>query len=244
VVLVTFTDFGSTGPYLGQLRLVLIREAPGVPVVDLLADAPAFRPRASAYLLAALAPELPEQCVCVAVVDPGVGSSSRAPVIVRADSRLFVGPDNGLFHIVAQRASRRERWEILWRPDRLSATFHGRDLFAPVAGGLALGRWPSVRPIAWSPRELSAWPEDLAEIIYLDPYGNAMTGLRADRLSPDARVEVHGLQLPRATTFADVGPGTPFWYENAYGLIELALNQGSVASALGLEVGTAVTVRA
>ncbi|MHA1114521.1 MAG: SAM-dependent chlorinase/fluorinase, partial [Alphaproteobacteria bacterium] len=137
-----FTDFGAAGPYTGQVKAVLAQDAPGVPVIDLIADAPACDPRAGAYLLAALAPEFPPGTVFLCVVDPGVGGP-RAPLIVEADGRRFVGPDNGLFEIVTARHRR-----IDWRPARLSTSFHGRDLFAPVAARLARAEFPPATPVA------------------------------------------------------------------------------------------------
>ncbi len=239
IVIVTFTDFGVTGPYLGQLRVVLAREAPGVPVIDLLADAPAFDPRASAYLLAALVTDLPAGTVVLGIVDPGVGTE-RPAVIVRADDRWLVGPGNGLSDVVAKRARARERWSVRWRPERLSRTFHGRDLFAPVAARIARGEWPEADPFAWGDGELEGLPDDLPEVVYVDPYGNAMTGLRPGALPPGARVEVGGVILQRAETFAEVQDGHAFWYENSLGLAEIAVNRGSATRTLGLALGTAV----
>jgi len=137
-MIVLFTDFGLDGPYVGQMKAVLHRDAPGVPVIDLFADAPAFDAKRSAYLLAAYAEEFPAPTVFLAVVDPGVGGARR-PLMVEADGRRYVGPDNGLFEIVWRRARRRRGGAITWRPERLSASFHGRDLFAPVAARLAVG---------------------------------------------------------------------------------------------------------
>ncbi len=237
-MIVLFTDFGSRGPYVGQMRAVLCREAPGVPVIDLFTDAPAFDPKASAYLLAAYAPEFPAGSVFLCVVDPGVGGD-RAPLIVKADGRWYVGPDNGLFAIAARRAATVEAWEITWRPARLSASFHGRDLFAPVAARLALGEPPPGAPRA-VPAE--AWPDDLSEVIYIDGFGNAMTGLRAATLAENAVLRVAGRRLPRARTFSDVAPGGGFWYDNANGLAEIAVNRGRAADLLDLRVGSAIEV--
>jgi len=241
-VIVLFTDFGLTGPYTGQVKAVLHREAPGVPVVDLFADAPAFNPRAAAYLLAAYAQEFPRNTVFLCVVDPGVGTHGRRPVIVEANGRWFVGPDNGLFHVVARRATAPRYRIIGWRPERLSASFHGRDLFAPVAARLARGEPPQDPAQRWKQEDLNEWPDDLPEVIYIDHYGNAMTGIRAAVLPQDARLGVRGHELERARTFGEVAPGTGFWYENANGLAEIAVNAGSAAQAFGIQVGTEVQV--
>ena len=135
-MIVLFTDFGLAGPYTGQMKAVLARDAPGQPVIDLFADAPSRNPRAAAYLLAAYAAWFPAGTVFLAVVDPGVGGI-RAPLIVSADGCCYVGPDNGLFELVLRRAREAQVWEITWQPAALSASFHGRDLFAPVAAKLA-----------------------------------------------------------------------------------------------------------
>jgi len=239
-MIVLCTDFGLTGPYVGQVKAVLAREAPGVPVVDLFADLPAFDPRRSAYLLAAYADWFQAGDVILAVVDPGVGGP-RAALVVDADGRQLVGPDNGLFELVLRRARRTRCWAITWRPAALSATFHGRDLFAPVAARLALGEEPPGSTTA--PTRHPDWPDDLAEIVYVDHYGNAMTGLRAGRLPERAALEVAGVSVVRARTFADLPAGAALWYENANGLAEIGVNGGHAAEQLGLRPGSAVTVR-
>lgn len=240
-MIVLFTDFGLEGPYVGQLKAVLHRRAPNVPVVDLFADAPSFDPRASAYLLAAYVGEFPAGTVFLGVVDPGVGSERRA-ALVQADQRWYVGPDNGLFNVVASRARTVRWWDILWRPARLSASFHGRDLFAPVAAGVALGELPPAEEQSPGARIDAGWPDDLARVIYIDHYGNAMTGLRAAIIPPGATLEVSGKRVSRARTFSDVGPQEGFWYENANGLAEIAVNQGRASEVLGVALGQRVVV--
>src|SRR5438034_4574389 len=141
-MIVLFTDFGVEGPYTGQMTAVLQQTAPAVPVVSLFADLPPGQPKPAAYLLAAYARWFAAGTVFVCVVDPGVGSE-RGALIVEADGRFYVGPDNGLFEIVPRRAARAAVWQITWRPGALSASFHGRDLFAPVAARLARGETPA-----------------------------------------------------------------------------------------------------
>jgi S-adenosylmethionine hydrolase len=238
-----FTDFGLEGPYIGQVKAVLHAGAPGVPVIDLVADAPAHEPQLAAYLLAALVREFPAGTVFLGVVDPGVGGAREA-VIVEADGRLYVGPHNGLFEIVLRHAVTRAMRRIDWRPERLSASFHGRDLFAPVAAMLATGRHVAATALALErSRPGGHWPADLARVVYVDRFGNAMTGWRAAQLSAQATIAVHGRALPRARTFADMRPGEAFWYENANGLAEIAVNQGRADRLLGLSVGTDVTIK-
>ena len=240
-MIVLFTDFGLAGPYVGQMIAALHAEAPGTPVISLFADAPAQEPELSAYLLAAYVQDFPPDSVFLAVVDPGVGGSRR-PLAVRAGGRWFVGPDNGLFAILARRADEIGCWEITWRPERLSASFHGRDLFAPVAALLARGEAPPGDALTADAVMRAAWPDDLARIVYIDHFGNAMTGLRATTLGAEPVLAVGDTRLVQAGTFSEVPPGHAFWYENANGLAEIAVNRGRADARLGLALGQAISV--
>jgi S-adenosylmethionine hydrolase len=244
-MIVLFTDFGLTGPYTGQMKAMLAGHAPAVPVIDLFADAPAFQPYLSAYLLGAYSGAVPQGGVLLGVVDPGVGTD-RLPLVVRADGRWYVGPDNGLFELVMRRAGAAgadvEAWTIDWRPDRLSASFHGRDLFAPVAARLALGEPPPGKPVPVERVRRPDWPDDLDRIVYVDVYGNALTGMRAAALGDGVELEAGGRRIKRARTFGDVPVGEAIWYENSNGLAEIAVNQGRADAVLGLKVGDEVRI--
>ena len=247
-MILLFTDFGYDGPYVGQMHAVLAQQAPGIPVIDLMHDAPAHDPRAGAYLLAALAAEFPDGAVCVAVVDPGVGGT-RPPVVLEADNRTYVGPGNGLFELVQRRAGSAQQSRIKWRPPRLSDSFHGRDLFAPVGAMLARGEAPSLDPYEDGWRDDPArpggdWPDDLPEVIYADRFGNLVTGLRDGAIGPDAIIDLDGHAIRYARVFADAPADTPFWYVNSMGLIEIAVANGSAAARLDAAPGTTVTVAA
>jgi hypothetical protein len=242
-MLVLFTDFGWQDPYVGQMKAVLAAQAPGVPVVDLLHGVPDFNPHAGAQLLAALAGEFPAGSVFLCVVDPGVGGP-RQGLVAEADGRWYVGPDNGLLSIAAGRAREVRYWRIVWRPERISDSFHGRDLFAPVAArvatGLSAGLLPAelVEPI--STPEVCFDTADLPRIVYIDHYGNAWTGLRAGLVDALETLEVKGRRLSRRRTFQEAAKGEAFWYVNSVGLVELAVNRGSAAAQLGLTVGDPV----
>lgn len=239
-MILLYTDFGWEGPYVGQVKTVLASLAPSVPVIDLMHDAPAFDARASAYLLAALMSEVPEECVVCGVVDPGVGSD-RPPVALKADGRWFVGPGNGLFEIAARRANSCEWHRLDLMPEWLSSTFHGRDLFAPTAARLATGQNVPLKPLS-NGRPGEDWGNDLGEVIYVDHYGNAVSGLRAELVSPKAELIANGRRLKRAGKFSDLPEGEAFWYENSSGLIEIAVNQGSAMEKLSLHAGVPVNI--
>ncbi len=184
----------------------------------------------------------PEPC-CFASSIPGVGGERRA-LIAEADGRFYVGPDNGLFEIVLRRAATAQCWEITWRPKLLSASFHGRDLFAPVAARLARGEPPASMAQSAAPERFAEWPDDLAEIVYIDHYGNAMTGMRGEAVPTTASLACGARKIPHARTFSAVPPGTPFWYVNSNGLIEIAVNGGRADRLMGLSVGSKVAVAA
>lgn len=235
-MIVLFTDFGLHGPYTGQMKAVLHQMAPGVPVIDLFADAPSGNPKASAYLLAAFAVWFPAGTVFLCVVDPGVGGA-RPAVILEAGGRWYVGPGNGLFELIQRRAETTRSFDITWHPERLSASFHGRDLFAPVAAMLARGEPPPGQLRKDGADRRADWPDDLSEVVYVNHFGNAMTGLRAAMLPKGARLAAAGRILERARTFSDLPPGMAFWYENSNGLAEIAVNQGRADRELGLAIG-------
>jgi len=238
-MIVLFTDFGVADPYVGQMHAVLASAAPNLVVIDLFHAVPNFDIRAGAYLLPAYAREFPPGTVFICVVDPGVGGPRR-PVMLKADERWYVGPDNGLFQVLARRAGACECHVIRWQPPRLSASFHGRDLFAPVAARLARGEMPHAEPTQLTSPAGPAWPEDLAAILYIDHYGNAITGMRAASLDQKQVLRMDQAIVKYARTFSAAAPGAAFWYENANGLVEIALNRDSAAEQLNLHPGDPV----
>ena len=232
-----YTDFGYHGSYVGQMKAVLADQLSNNSIVDLMHDAPMFNPCASAYLLASLIPYLPEQSIILGVVDPGVGNKNRRALIVKADTRWYVGPDNGLFNTIIKNSIEVQLWEILWRPENLSNSFHGRDLFAPVVAMLANAKLPEVKELTVEDVASADWSEELAEIIYIDHYGNAMTGLLGNKFDTNSVIKIAEHQFKFSRTFSEVTKGEGFWYVNSNGLVEIAVNQGSTAEVFGLAIG-------
>ncbi len=238
-LIASYTDFGPGGPYQGQMAAVIATRAPGIPQVTLMADAPMFDPQCAGILLACLCRNLPPRTLVLAVVDPGVGGDRR-PIMIKSESLFLIGPDNGLLAPVVRRLARCDIEVIEWRPQRLSDSFHGRDLFAPVAARLAMGEEVAGLPL--EPRELVGYdpPTDNRRIIYIDSYGNAMTGIDGEDVGDDRFFSVNGTKLRYARTFSEVAKGRAFWYRNANGLVEFAVNCGSASRQLGLEPGMKV----
>ena len=235
-VIVLFTDFGLEGPYIGQMQAVLHQQAPGIPVINLFSDLTPYDIQGAASLLPAYAAGFPPAAVFLCVVDPGVGGS-RPGVVVQADGRWYVGPNEGLFAMLARQSRQPACWQLA-EPDGASASFHGRDVFAPVAARLARGgKVPGVS-VPVSCLEQADWPDELFRVVYIDRFGNAITGVRASTLAPGMLLEVNGQAVKRARTFSDVSPGAAFWYANANGLLEIAVNRGRADEVLGLKTGT------
>jgi S-adenosylmethionine hydrolase len=159
--------------------------------------------------------------------------------VTEIDGRHFVGPDNGLLSILWQRARRRKCRRIAWRPERLSSSFHGRDLFAPVAAALAMGRVPRGWLAAKARPDVLLPADDLPRVIYIDHYGNAVTGLRFTKGNTTLRVARRVVRYAR--TFEEARG--PFWHENSIGLIEIAAPRSSAARELRLRLGTPVALR-
>lgn len=241
-MIIVCSDYGSS-IYTGQVIAKIKSIAPRTPVVNAIDDLPAFNAKASAYLLNALVRNLPENCIVAAIVDPSVGSE-RAPVCFQCETRWFVGPDNGLLSRIVRKKER-----VIFRIDidrdaEISTTFHGRDIFGPAAAALSL----DVNCLSKTALENSAtvefaqqWPDNLNELIYIDTFGNGMTGILAQSLGCESVLGVNGIEFEFAEKFCDVAVGHRFWYENSIGLAEVALNQDSAACKLGLRVGMPVT---
>jgi S-adenosyl-L-methionine hydrolase (adenosine-forming) len=241
-MIVLFTDFGADDIYVAQVKAVLLQQlAHRTPIVDLLHAVPGFGVAAGAHLLAALQERFPRGTVFLAVVDPGVGTDREA-ALMHADGKWYVGPDNGLLSVTAERAAKVQTWRILWQPPSLSASFHGRDLFAPFAAWVASGVLPEdkIEPTAGLKTRIDAG--DCGRVIYVDHYGNALTGIRARNLPERATLMIGERRIGRARLFAEAPAGEAFWYENSIGLAEIAVNRASAADFLGIGVGDVVTL--
>ncbi|MBB1075827.1 SAM-dependent chlorinase/fluorinase [Rhodoferax sp. 4810] len=233
------TDFGN-GPYVGQVRLRLAELLPTTPVLDLIADLPPFRPDLAAYLLPGLVRGMPPGTLYLGVVDPGVGGE-RAALAITLDDNWLIGPDNGLFAPLIRQAHLVSVQRVDWRPANCSDSFHGRDLFAPLAAALIHGTMPMPAvPLPASAVIGYHGPMQLPRVVYVDHYGNLMTGLSANVCDQRGRLRIGSHTLTYARTFCSVPVGQAFWYHNAFGLVEIAVNQGRAATLFSAEPGTEV----
>ncbi len=266
-VISLLTDFGARDPSAGILHGVIRTIAPDADVIDISHEVRKFRIRDGALLLWCALPYLPVG-VHVAVVDPGVGTARRPVAIRMARGDILVGPDNGLLLGPADRlggvVEAVELTAADYRLPVISSSFHGRDIFVPAAAHLtngvaleALG--PALDPSTLVPSPLVAPTLGngalATEIVYVDTFGNVKLGALASdlqralgTLEPGAAVDatIAGTQrsLPWAVTFGDVAAGQPLLYEDSYGRLCLAVNQGDAASSLGLAEDQPVVLRA
>jgi S-adenosylmethionine hydrolase len=264
---ITFlSDYGYDDEFAGVCRAVIARIAPNARVIDLTHGIERHAVAAGAAVLANALRFTPPG-VHLAVVDPGVGSDRRAIAVrVADDDRLLVGPDNGLLWPAIERLGGvTEAADVSLSPFRLepiSATFHGRDVFAPVAARLAAGASLAEAGEELDPGELERLEVTqpaidgegnvLAHVVHLDRFGNAAldlteasipdTGLRlGHKMVAEVRGDAHDTVF--SLTFADVAPGDLIVYRDSYGAIALAVNRGSAAETLGLQAGDEVALR-
>ncbi len=243
------TDFGTRDGYVGALKGVIAGIFPGVIVDDVSHDLAPGDVAAAGRTLTRYWDQYPVGTVHLAVVDPGVGTARRA-LAVEADRRLLVAPDNGLLSGVLRRAGSWRAVEISnpdYLPQTRSATFHGRDLFAPasafLARGLHLSRLgaPVTDPILLEEPipsdEEGTWT---GEVVSTDRFGNLITNLPAACVRPDGEVEIRGTRVPVRSTYGEVAPREAVALVNSDGCLEVAARDSSAAELLGAGVGTRV----
>jgi S-adenosylmethionine hydrolase len=259
---VTFlSDYGTGDDFVGVCHGVIARIAPDARVIDITHGIARHEVRSGAIVLDRSLAYMPAG-VHLAVVDPGVGSERRAVALRCAgeEGRILVGPDNGLLWLSAQRfggvAEAVDVGESDFALKPRSASFHGRDVFAPVAAHLAAGTPLERVGAPLDPQRLVTLDLPRAEVtasglvahvLHADRFGNAMLDARPEDLElsglASARaVIVNGVRAARAATFADVPPGGLLLYEDSYGALALAINRGSALDALGLETYARVQI--
>lgn len=264
MIVTLLTDYGHDDDFVGVCHGVIRRIYPEAQIIDITHGLPRYAIRQGALVLSNTLPYMPIG-VHVAVVDPQVGTERRAVALGTGDGRILVGPDNGLLSLAWQRCGGVElAVDITRSPHRLepvSATFHGRDLFAPVAAHLARGAEladagdpldPDVLAVVDLPQPRSESGTLIAHALVVDRFGNV--GLDVDHdhtagtgitLGGSVEIEAEGERYTAtyAQTFADVRPGELIVYEDAYRTLALAINRGDAAGTLGLQPDAEVRLR-
>jgi hypothetical protein len=255
-----FTDFGLADPFVGIMKGVILGICPAARIVDLGHGAERFDAAAAGFMLATATPYFPAGTIHVAVVDPGVGGPRR-PLAARIDGQIFVAPDNGLLSAILSAAGHAEAREIanprlMRRP--VSATFHGRDVFAPAAAHLARGfPFGQVGPRVAKPvrRPLPSPTRDpgrglRGQVMWVDRFGNLITNISGADLETlgrfpggELRVGLNGEQgAPVVSHYGAVAPGSVAAVVGSTGHLEVFANQGSAAHLLGAGPGMPLRV--
>lgn len=251
------TDYGLQDPYVGILKSRVLQRAPGIPLVDLTHDIRRFQPEEAGYWLYCCYPQLPAGTVHVAVVDPGVGSA-REILVLSAASQLFVAPDNGLLGLIAQHLPEALAWRVEASAlaalglSAESATFHGRDIMAPLGAELAMRR---VRPDELGPRQVPmpgslTPPRELPDgslegcVAVIDHYGNVLTTIPGRQMAARRQVRLApwAPALPWIGTYEEGTAGQCAVLINSAGMLEVAVRQASAAAALNVAPGQPVYV--
>jgi S-adenosyl-L-methionine hydrolase (adenosine-forming) len=235
------------------MKGVILTRAPAATIVDVTHGIPPQDVLAGALVLRHALPYFPDGSVHVAVVDPGVGTSRR-PLCVETARGFLVGPDNGVLSLAAPRDDVRrivhltdERFFLTPR----SHTFHGRDVFAPVAAALASGTAAAALGPELTDMQRLEVPAPVADgdrirgqVIYVDHFGNLVTNVSHETLpAHDATITVRAARVRGvAASYASVSPGEPVAVVNSWGLLEIAVREGSARAALGARVGDPVVV--
>ncbi|GGO87062.1 SAM hydrolase/SAM-dependent halogenase family protein [Wenjunlia tyrosinilytica] len=269
-VLSFLTDYGLQDGFVAACHGVIAAISPSARVIDITHLVPPQDVRRGSAVLAQTLPHLPSRTVHIAVVDPGVGTARRSIALATARGDILVGPDNGILHPATDSLGGVVSAHELTNPElmgaHVSSTFHGRDVFAPVAAHLANGVALAEVGPAFAPAELVRLPAperhlDLdagraeGEVVTVDHFGNVQTSLDPELLAqlglrpgPGAAVYVRtpqaGGEVPYAGTFADVPAGGLVGYTDSAGLFTVAVNGGSAAARLGLSPGDQVSVGA
>jgi S-adenosylmethionine hydrolase len=258
-IITLLTDFGTEDYFVGAIKGVILTRSPKAVLVDITHAIPPQNVRAAAFTLSAAYPYFPAGSIHLAIVDPGVGSDRR-PILIEAAAHLFVGPDNGLFTLVLEQvptARIRHLTNTAYFLPNPSFTFHGRDIFAPVAAALAAG----VSPEDFGPpiQDLvrletmqckSAEDGSLAgSIMHIDRFGNCVTNLPWDRwlalsATKSFRLQVKEFQIRKlARNYSEASrPGEPFLICGSAGFLEISVQSSSAARELNIKVGDPIVV--
>ncbi|MGA3050471.1 MAG: SAM-dependent chlorinase/fluorinase [Chitinispirillaceae bacterium] len=252
-IIALITDFGTRDWYAGEMKGAILSVAPHATIVDIAHDLDFGDITGAAFSLLSCYRTFPQGTVFCVVVDPGVGSS-RPALAAGCGSYFFIGPDNGVLSWTLEREKtyslrRIENRALL--PKQVSATFHGRDIFAPIAAYLSsVGDIDTVGPTVTECITLP-WCEPrldngriIGTIVYIDRFGNAITTITRNAFSllpsSPTSVSLRGSQFPLCTFYQEAGTGKGLAYFGASGYLEIAVNRGNASVIFGLRTGDAV----
>jgi S-adenosylmethionine hydrolase len=253
------TDFGLKDPYVAEMKAVILGICPRATIVDISHEIEKFNVRMGGYVLACSVPYFPKGTIHVAVIDPGVGAEREA-ILIETEQAFFVGPNNGVLALAARKAGRvkqiRKMTSQKLMLQRVSNTFHGRDVFAPAAAHLAKGRpsaefGPRIKEFVVPAFARVEKKEDtlVGEVVHVDGFGNIVTNfgkkesesLRIDQMV-NVKIKDGKLSLKFCRTYADVEEQEPLLLLGSHDFLELSLNRGDAARAFKVETGDKIAL--
>ena len=259
-IITLLSDFGLKDPYVAEMKAVILSINPDAKLVDISHEVEKFDIRTGAYILACAAPYFPKGTVHVAVVDPSV-STGRQPIIIQTCNACYVGPDNGVLALAAKndgglKSVHKITNRSLMLPN-VSSTFHGRDIFAPVAAHLANGTsltefGPKISKIKIPKFALVTKKRGalIGEVIYIDEFGNIVTNFQEKDIKTmnagrtiSIRIRNNQRALKLCKTYADVSRHEPLVLIGSHNFLEVSLNQGNAAEAFGTRKGDKVEIQ-
>ena len=258
-----FTDYGWDDPYVGQLKGAILTINPNARIVDITHSVTPFNVIEGSYLLDQCAEEFPAGTIFVAVVDPQVGTDRPAVLLETGKGKFFVGPDNGLFTQVVAHEGFARAWQLdkpeFFRAGDTSHTFHGRDIFGPVAAHLSSGTEPDrlgtpMKALTLLPDKPATFAAGMvaAQVLHIDRYGNVILNLpsggdMAARLHEGNLVRIsigkESYSAPLVKTYGEVEKGRLLLLYGGTGLLEIGMNQGSAERQLKVEPGVTVFLK-
>lgn len=251
------TDFGLADPYVAEMKGIVLGICPNATIVDVTHSVEKFNINMGAFMLASAAPYFPAGTIHVAVVDPGVGTQ-RQPIIVQTEKCVFVGPDNGLLMLAAEGQGIKHRYKIenqKFMLPHVSSTFHGRDIFTPVAAyvakGVALEEFGPEISAVIQPTFTKATQNKgafIGEVLHVDGFGNIITNIHAKDIESikkeNLQVELPNakLQLKFVKAYGETKPHQPVALIGSHSYLEVALNQGSAAAKFQAKAGDKIVI--
>lgn len=254
-IIALLTDFGTRDYFAGAMKGAILSIDPGAKIVDITHEIPPQHIRSAAFTLRACYKDFPEKTIFVAVVDPGVGSARKA-ILVESENYYFIAPDNGLLSFVVDdsavadaRAAVFELTNKKYFAEKVSSTFHGRDIFAPVAAHLSKGVEPKefgneienfIRFEIAAPRRISDEKIE-AEIIHIDRFGNLITNLKHENLPENFSLEINEMRIGKHLNYyAEAEGGEIFSVTGSAGFLEISAFRDSAKNLLNAEIGRKV----
>ncbi|MBC7129645.1 SAM-dependent chlorinase/fluorinase [Candidatus Bathyarchaeota archaeon] len=252
------TDFGLSDPYVAEMKAVILSINPEAKIVDITHQIEKFNIRMAAFVLSAAAPYFPENTIHVVVVDPGVGTQ-RKPILIETKNSFFIGPDNGVLTLAAKKQGIRHIYEIsnpCFMLEKISQTFHGRDIFAPAAAHLSKGVPPSnfgreIRRIIMPKfaRIIRKGQMLVGEVLHVDGFGNIITNFTEKDVEwtgvkdeVDIKIKESRMNLKLCKAYAEVELHKPLAIIGSHGFLEISVNQGNAAEIFNVKAGDKVTL--